>query len=236
MSRKAATKLLPRERARARRTAPGQQIALPLRRKAGRGGKRKNAGRKSRSGISPVARVRRPLLGANHVVHVNWRVLPHVWNLRSRRGFRVILRAFAATAQRLGFRVTHFSVMGNHIHLIVEVDGTAALSRGMQALAIRLAKGLNKMMGRKGAVFSDRFHAHALGSPAEVRNAIAYVMNNARIHAERQGRPAPKGDDAYAVGPTHLRDPAAAWRAIADAGPPVIEPRGWLLSEGWLLG
>ena len=88
---------------------------LPLaERKFRHGGRRRNAGRKSASGRSPVRRVRRPEFGAKHPVHVNWRVLPHVWNLRSRRSFRAILRAFSGAAGRFGTRVTHFSVMGNH--------------------------------------------------------------------------------------------------------------------------
>jgi REP element-mobilizing transposase RayT len=169
-------------------------------------------------------------------VHVNWRVLPHVWNLRSRQSFRVILRACAATGKRLGMRITHFSVMGNHVHLIVEADGTAALSRGMQGLAIRLAKGLNKLMeGRRGKVFADRYHAHPLHNPTETRNAIAYVMNNARIHAQRQGRSGPRGADEYAVGPAQLEGRDALWRRLGEWGPPVTQPSSWLLTEGWQL-
>jgi len=211
-------------------------MGLSLQKKFGHGGARKNAGRKSASGISPVARTKRPLLSANHPVHVNWRVLPHVWNLRSRRGFRVILRALAASAQRTAVRVTHFSVMGNHVHLIVEADGTAALSRGMQGIAIRLAKGLNKMMeGRHGKVFADRYHAHPLSNPTETRNAIAYVMNNARVHAERQGRSGPRGDDEYAVGPEQLVARKTLWRRLSAWGPPVVAPSSWLLTAGWRL-
>src|SRR4051794_36472894 len=98
MSAKARAKVSVRAR---RRGKPGQQMGLPLRPKFGHGGARKNAGRKSASGITPVARTKRPILGEKHPVHVNWRVLPHVWNMRSRRAFRVILRACAASAQRV---------------------------------------------------------------------------------------------------------------------------------------
>ncbi len=231
---RARSKCLPPFRAR-RGGKPGQQMRLPLRKKFGHGGARKNAGRKSASGLSPVARTRRPVLGENHAVHANWRVLPHAWNMRSRRGFRVALRAFAGSSQRFGMRITHFSVMGNHVHLIAEADGTAALTRGMQGLAIRLAKGFNKLMGMRGPVFADRYHARPLSNPTETRNAIDYVMSNARIHANRQGKQGPRGDDEYAVGPRQLHDPKALWRRYTDAGPPVVEPAGWLLSEGWKL-
>jgi REP element-mobilizing transposase RayT len=230
---RATIEMKPRRRSRAK---PGTQLGLPLKKRIGHGGERKNAGRKSRTGISPVARVRRPVLEENQPVHVNWRVLPHVWNLRSRRGFRVILRAFAASAaKQLGTRITLFAVMSNHVHVIAEADSTSALTRGMQSLAIRLAKGLNKLMGRHGDVFADRYHVHALGSPTEIRNAVDYVLNNARIHAQRQGRALPPGDDEYTVGPKQLIDPRALWRRLTDAGPPVVEPTNWLLQDGWRL-
>jgi len=84
------------------------------------GGKRKRAGRKPKGARAGVAHVARPSLSKHHPVHVTWRMLPHVWNLRSRRSFRVLSEAFAKGCDRLGFRLAHFSVQGNHLHLVVE--------------------------------------------------------------------------------------------------------------------
>ena len=39
---------------------------------------------------------------------------------RSQRCFRVIERAMYAGATRFGFRLVHYAVMGNHLHLLVE--------------------------------------------------------------------------------------------------------------------
>src|SRR5690606_28109437 len=98
----------------------------------------------------------RPAMGANQAVHVTWRVLPHVWNLRSHRSFRSLLQGLTGAAGRFDTRVTRVSVQGNHIHMIVETDGTHALARAMQGLGVRLARALNKLAGTKGAVFADR--------------------------------------------------------------------------------
>jgi REP element-mobilizing transposase RayT len=70
--------------------------------------------------------------------HVTLRLAPHVWNLRSARSFRRIVRAFAAHRGRHPLRLIEFTVQGNHLHLVVEADSSAALSRGMQGLAIRI--------------------------------------------------------------------------------------------------
>jgi REP-associated tyrosine transposase len=120
-------------------------------------------------------------------VHVTMRMAEHVWNLRSERSFRIIDAALRAVRARLDFRVVHFSVQGNHVHFIVEADGTLALANGMRALSIRLALGLNAMMGRSGPVFSARYHTHVPKIPAEVKNAVRHVLRNFASHAARRG-------------------------------------------------
>src|SRR5258708_21371167 len=68
------------------------------------GGKRKGAGAKPAGARACVPHVRRPPLSPHHPAHVTLRVLPHVWNLRSRRSFRAIGRAFVSSKERDGFR------------------------------------------------------------------------------------------------------------------------------------
>jgi hypothetical protein len=111
----------------------------------------------------------------------------HVWNLRSQRSFAVIHGALDGIRPRSGFRIVHFSILGNHVHVIAEADGARALANGVRALSIRLARRLNAMMGRSGPVFEDRYHVHVLRTPAEVRNALRYVLGNYAGHAGAWG-------------------------------------------------
>jgi hypothetical protein len=83
--------------------------------------------------------------------------------------------------------VTQFSVQGDHLHLIVEASHKAALSRGMQGLAIRVARAVNRLVFRRGKLWADRFFSRELKSPRVVRNALAYVLNNFRKHRARGG-------------------------------------------------
>lgn len=152
------------------------------------GGKRKGAGRKPKGPKAGVAHNRRPVLAARFPVHVTVRMLPHVWNLRSRRAFTEIRQAVLAAAQRFGMRLCEFSVQGNHLHLIVEATDQAALGRGMKGLGVRLARGLNRMMnGRRGRVLADRYHEHVLRTPGEVKRAVDYVIHNYRKHVLERG-------------------------------------------------
>ena len=200
--------------------ARGKQLELDLRTW---GGKRKNAGRKPNGARAGVSHSARPVLSRHHPVHVTWRMLPHVWNLRSRRSFRLLAAAFAAGCNRPQFRVIHFSVQGNHLHLIVEADDAVQLARGLQGLAVRIARRLNRLMEQSGKVLADRYHAHVLKTRAEVAHAVAYVLGNFAVHALRRGEQVAVGFiDAYSSA------------CPPQTGPPLVAPaQTWLLRVGW---
>ncbi len=151
------------------------------------GGVRRGAGPKRQRPRPATPHRPRPALRPYQPVHATLRFLDHVWNLRSQRSFAIVDRAMAGVRHRPDFRVVHFTVLGNHLHLILEADGSRALATGMRALSIRTARGLNAMMGRKGPVLEDRYDAHVLKTRAEVRNAVRYVLGNFASHAARRG-------------------------------------------------
>jgi hypothetical protein len=76
-------------------------------------------------------------------------------------------------------------LQANHAHLLVEADDRSALARGMIAVGARLARAVNRVFRRSGPVLADRYHVRALKTPREVRNALRYVLLNARHHASR---------------------------------------------------
>jgi REP element-mobilizing transposase RayT len=193
------------------------------------GGARSGAGRKAAGVRKRVPHSPREGVRASRPVHVTLRVAGPVWNLRSERAYAIIHRALAGIRRRSDFRVVHYSIQGNHLHLLVEADGARSLACGMKGLAIRLARRLNGMMGRRGPVFEDRFHAHVLRTPAEVRNALRYVLDNRARHLERLGQGAPRaGPDRYSSAST--RTPLGGQLELFDAR--VARPlRTWLLRD-----
>ena len=62
-----------------------------------------------------------------------------------------------------------------------------SLSRGMNGLGVRVARGLNRVMRRRGKVLEERYHARILRTPTEVRRARTYLLDNARQHYGRAG-------------------------------------------------
>ena len=202
-----------------------------------RGGVRAGAGRKRVDGrrSAGVAHTRRPRVDGRTPVHVTLRLRRDVPNLRSQVGMRVVFRVFAAARDRLGVRLVHWSVQHGHIHLLVEPESERALSRGLQGLCIRLAKSVNRTFGRSGRVFADRYHGVPLRSPRQTRNALAYVLLNARHHATTRGETPSHGLDPCSSSPcfdgwTTPRPPTQGpWAAT-------IRPAStWLLHTGWRL-
>ncbi len=157
--------------------------------------------------------------------------------MRSVRLIREVERSWAKACDRGDFRLAHYSIQGNHVHLLVEAKDADALGRGMNALGARLARAVNRVFGRTGPVLKDRYHHVALKSPTQVRNALRYVLMNARRHMK------------HPLGTVRI-DPASSgrwfegWRRSARATVEealerpgiraIAAPHTWLLGEGWM--
>ena len=178
------------------------------------GGARPGAGRKPNGRRALVSHLARPRFDKITPVHVTLRVRDDVPSLRSARRFTKIRECFVAARGRFGVRLVEFSVMGNHLHLIVEADDSRSLSSGLQGLTIRVAKAVNRMLARSGHVFADHYHSRLLKTPTELTRTIRYVIENARHHYAERG-----ADFFSSRGPDGLT-------ALA---PPI----GWLLRVGW---
>lgn len=200
-----------------------------------RGGKREGAGR-PRKADSGVPHRSRAGFSRHKPVHITFRLVEEMGNLRNLEAAQVLRKAFHEGRDRFGFRLVHFSVQHNHLHLIVEVKDREALYLGAKGLAVRIARGLNKLRGRTGQVIAERYHTHVLGTPREVRNALCYVMNNATKHeGSLHEVKAPFGGvDLFSSGLYF-----DGWREqslirVRPAGdPPRVAPRTWLLTTGW---
>jgi REP element-mobilizing transposase RayT len=165
-------------------------------------------------------------------------VLRGIPSLRDRRFLRELRPSLRRACERGDFRVGHYSVQGNHLHLIVEAAGKQALGRGMMAIAARVARGVHRAFGRTGPVLHGRYHLRILRTPREVRNALAYVLLNVRKHFKQRRGFAPgvrldeassgRWFDGWGTEPAG-REPLGG----PQSAPEVAHPRTWLLRAGW---
>jgi hypothetical protein len=209
-----------------------EQASLPFRQ---HGGRREGAGRKPRRGTPGVAHAPRSPRRAQHPSLVTAKLREHLPRLRNAVERAVLFAAFVAGKERGGFRLVHFAILNDHLHLLVEAESIVAMQAGVQGLLIRVARALNRHWRRRGPVFADRFHDRPLRSPREVRNALVYVLGNARKHAAA-GRmlQAAQGPDEHSSARWFdgYLDAAVPPLPI-DALAPVVAPRTWLLTRGW---
>ena len=171
-------------------------------------------------------------------MHVTLRVRPGIASLRGGTLVREWRRSLAEASERGSFRVAHYSLQGDHAHLIVEAHGKEALACGMKSIGARLARAVNRVSGRSGPVLDGRYHHRSLRSPREVRRALAYVLLNARRHlaksrgisrtatAHLDGASSSRWFDGWRTGATNHVPEERAAREVA-------RPRTWLLCVGW---
>ena len=211
-----------------------RQLDLDLSPRARWGGRRAGAGRK-RGMKRRDPHLRRAPLAARHPCHVTLKVRSDVPSLRTIRFVGELERSWRQACCRGRFRLVHYSIQGDHAHLIVEASSARDLGCGMKALGARLARAVNRVFSRSGPVLADRCHVRVLRTPREVRNAVAYVLLNARRHLAKLGRP---------IDPRARIDPASSgrwfdgWRRRLPGGgvgdrPAVAGPSTWLLRAGW---
>ena len=166
-------------------------------------------------------------------MHVTLRMRGGLPRLRCRRFVLELRRSFGEASERGDFRLVHYSVQHNHLHLLVEAEDQAALGRGMKSIGARVSRAVQRVFYVTGRVLAQRYHAHVLRTPSEVRRALQYVLLNVRKHWRelRGSAPPARLDDAsssrWFEGFTHeLPGARAGPREVARA-------RTWLLTRGW---
>jgi putative transposase len=215
----------------------------------GWGGRRLGAGPKPAGLRAGVSHRTRAALASRFPVHITMRVRPGLPSLRQELEYRVLLKSFRRGCERFGMRLGQFSVQSNHVHLIVEGRDRRSISSGINGLAVRIARGLNRLWDRTGRVFADRYHDRILRSAREVWHALRYVLGNARKHGAWTHRSKPDpycsaewfdgwhpcraagkgGRVELAVVPGRRR----GWARAGSLVPPVAQTRTFLLNLAW---
>ena len=173
-------------------------------------------------------------LSSRHPVHVAMRLEPTLPSLRQSRLSALLGDCLREARERGGLRLVHFALGHHHLHLLVEAEDAAVLSRGLRGLSVRIARRLNAALDRRGRVFVDRYFARPLKTPREAYLALRYVLLNGRKHDAQRGR-------LWVLG---VLDPCSSaqffdgWQRAAaqpidfeDA--PVVAPQTYLLRRGW---
>jgi REP element-mobilizing transposase RayT len=215
------------------------QLPLPLAPRFGWGGARKGAGRPA--GLRPrVQHLERPPVPGWAPAHVTVRVRSGVPSLRRGRFVAELRGTLRRGCERGDFRVVHYSVQADHVHLLVESAGRSALACGMKSIGARLARAVQRAFALEGPVLDGRYHLRVLRTPREVRNAIAYVLLNARHHLLKRFQGSPRRPSSVVLDAASSARWFDGWASAvprivtgpADE-PEVARPHTWLARVGW---
>lgn len=76
------------------------------------------------------------------------------------------------------FKLKHYCIMNNHIHLLIEPAPGTDLSKLMQWILSVFAIRFNKMFGQNGHVWYDRFKSKIIRSFQQFVNTFQYISEN----------------------------------------------------------
>ena len=116
-------------------------------------------------------------------MHVTMRRIANLPSFRQQRVGALLLRQI----HRLNdarFQIVHFSIQANHLHLLVEAEDRASITRKLSGLMISFAKRLNAQVlgGRRGKVWADRYYRRDIEGAGEMHQVLRYVFGNAKKH------------------------------------------------------
>ena len=90
----------------------------------------------------------------------------------------MFLQVIARAKKKYSFQLTMFTVMDNHIHMMIRPVNGESLSRIMQWILSVSARAYNKHYGLKGHVWYDRFKSVVIKSYRQRLAAFRYICNN----------------------------------------------------------
>lgn len=90
----------------------------------------------------------------------------------------LLLDVFIRARKRYSFKVENFVIMGNHFHLIIKPGENENLSRIMQWILSVYAMTYNRITGRCGHFWGDRFFSRILYSLEQYLRVFKYIDDN----------------------------------------------------------
>ena len=112
------------------------------------------------------------------VYHVVARANRGEFILNSPESKEMFLDVLKRAKKKYFFKIKHFCIMSNHIHLLIEPTSKTSLSKLMQWILSVFAVKINKHYGFKGHVWYDRFKSKMIKGYKQYIRTFEYISNN----------------------------------------------------------
>ncbi len=121
-----------------------------------------------------TARVAFPSL----VYHIISRGNNREWVFNEGEDFEKYLGICRRYKEKFGFKLYHWVLMSNHIHLIMETTGESSLSKIMQGINLAYTIWFNRKNGKVGHLWQDRFKSAVVERDSYLLECGRYVERN----------------------------------------------------------
>ena len=133
--------------------------------------------------LAPARRVRMPraprLVAPGGTVHVVTRCNNREFHFTTAEDFHVVLDHLREMARTYEMVVYAYTVMSNHLHLLLQAPTTDPLGRPLRWLLTQTAKAFHKARGRRGHFWERRYHAGLVEDDVYALAALRYLDWNA---------------------------------------------------------
>ena len=90
----------------------------------------------------------------------------------------LFLKTLIRAKKKYSFTLKNFSIMGNHIHLLIKPGKNESLSRIMQWILSVFAQLWNKINNLRGHLWGDRFFSRIISGFVDFFRVFSYIDNN----------------------------------------------------------
>lgn len=110
--------------------------------------------------------------------HVTAKINRGEFALESKEIKELFLQTVRRAKKKYTFQLESFTIMDNHVHLLIKPGKDESLSRIMQWILSVFAKSYNKHFNIKGHVWYDRFKSTVIESFQQLIATFRYIFNN----------------------------------------------------------
>ena len=97
---------------------------------------------------------------------------------KSDANYRFLIRKVKKYTVQDKIAVIAYCLMPNHYHFLFRQDGNISISNTMQAIFNSYTKAFNKMYGRSGTLFEERFKSILVDSGVYITHLCRYIHRN----------------------------------------------------------
>jgi len=112
------------------------------------------------------------------IYHIVSRGNNREWVFRRGEDFEKYLELCERYKERYGFKLYHWVLMSNHIHLIIETSGESSLSKIMQGMNLAYTLWFNRKYSKVGHLWQDRFKSGLIEKDSYLLECGRYIERN----------------------------------------------------------